>query len=53
MKLTTSMCRSRWFLAVTLGLGIGFAMSASLGPGVGFAIGGGIAVVFLTARRDD
>lgn len=53
MKMTSTICRSRWFLAVMLGLGIGFAMSASLGPGVGFAIGGGISVVLLTARCDD
>ncbi len=47
------LCRARFFLAVVIGLGIGWAMSKSLGPAVSFAIGGGITVVMLERPRGD
>ncbi len=47
-----TLCRSRWVLAVALGLGLSWAMSESLGWGVGSAIGGGLALVMLNTRRE-
>ena len=57
MKNTTAMLlglarRTRFFLAVTVGLGTGWAMSKSLGPAVSFAIGGGITVALLSRPRN-
>ena len=51
-KGTGRLRRTRWFLAVAIGLGVGWAMSKSLGPAVGFSIGGGITLAFLAWRRD-
>ena len=44
-------CRSRFTLAVALGLGVGWAMSKSLGPAGAFAIGGGLTVAMLARPR--
>ena len=52
MKTRTMICRSRWFFAVTLGLGVGWAMSASLGWSVGLAIGAGLTLVMLKTRQE-
>jgi len=45
------LCRARFFLAVVVGLGIGWAMSKSLGPGVSFAIGGATTVAMMARSR--
>jgi hypothetical protein len=45
------LCRSRFFLAVVIGLGVGWAMSKSLGSAVAFAIGGSITVALLARPR--
>jgi hypothetical protein len=52
-KWSAYFCRARWFLAVMLGLGIGWAMSDSLGVAVGFAIGGSVTVAMLSRPRED
>ena len=44
-------CRSRAFLAIVLGLGVGWAMSRSLGAGVGFAIGGGLTLALFPRTK--
>ena len=58
MKTTASkwlgyICRSRFALAVVIGLGLGWAMSKSLGPAVAFALGGSITVAMLSRGKDD
>ena len=45
-------CRSRFTLAVAIGLGVGWAMSKSLGPAVALAVGGGITIAFLSRSKD-
>jgi len=47
------LCRARFFLAVVVGLGIGWAMSKSLGPGVSFAIGGATTVAMMARPRSE
>ena len=58
MKTNTSrwvqyFCRARFALAVTVGLGVGWAMSKSLGSAVAFAIGGGITVALLARPNNN
>lgn len=52
MKHAPMMCRSRWFRAVALGLGVGWAMTASLGWAVGVAIGCSLTMVMFHTRRE-
>jgi len=47
------LCRSRFFLAVIVGLGIGWAMSKSLGTAVSFAIGGAVTIALLARPRGE
>ena len=47
------LCRARLFLAVVVGLGIGWAMSKSLGTAVSYAIGGATTIAMLAGRRGE
>jgi hypothetical protein len=47
------LCRARFFIAVVVGLGIGWAMSKSLGVAVGFAIGGATTLIMLARPRGE
>ncbi len=46
-NLLVRLCHHRFLPAVALGLGLGWALSASLGAGTGFAVGGALTLAFL------
>lgn len=52
-KLSVKFCRSRFFRAILLGIGIGWAMSVAINLGVGIAIGAGFMLIFALSAKQD